>query len=61
MVQEVSTGRMIQRCFWRAYRRDKNGGIDLSLIPKNICDWYASLSDEKDTFDEYDSDAEYNW
>ena len=61
MVQEVSTGRMIQRCFWRAYRRDENGDIDLSLIPKDVRDWYASLSDEEDTFDECDSDVEYDW
>ena len=60
MVQEVSTGRMIQRCFWRAYRRDENGDIDLSLIPKDIRNWYASLSVEEDTFDEGDSDVEYD-
>ena len=60
MVQEVSTGRMIQRCFWRAYRRDANGDIDLSLIPQGIRDWYESLSDEEDTFDERVSDVEYD-
>ena len=49
------------RSFWRAYRRDKNGDIDLSLIPKDVRDWYASLSDEEDTFDECDSDVEYDW
>ena len=58
MVREVSTGRMIQRCFWRAYRRDENGDIDLSLIPQAVRDWYDSLSDEEDTFEERDSDVE---
>ena len=59
MVREVSTGRMIQRFFWRAYRRDANGDIDSSLIPQGIRDWYESLSDEEDTFDECESDVEY--
>ena len=58
MVHEVSTGRMIQRCFWRAYRRDENGDIDLRLIPQAVRDWYDSLSDEEDTFEERDSDVE---
>ena len=49
MVGEVSTGRMIQRCFWRAYRRDASGDIDLSLIPQDVRDWYDGSSDEEDT------------
>ena len=52
-------GRMIQRCFWRAYRRDADGDIDLSLIPQGIRDWYEIPSDEEDTFDECGSDVEY--
>ena len=60
MVQEVSTGRMIQRCFWRAYRRDANGDVDLDLIPQGIRDWYEDSSDEEDTFEECPSDVEYS-
>ena len=58
MVHEVSTGRMIQRCFWRAYRRDANGDVDLSLIPQDIRDWYQNSSDEEDTFGENETDVE---
>ena len=56
MVQEVSTGRMIQRCFW-----DANGNIDVSLSPQGIRGWYENLSDEEDTFDECESDVGYDW
>ena len=55
MVQEVSTGRMIQRCFW-----DGNGNIDVNLSPQGIRGWYENLSDEEDTFDECESDVEYD-
>ena len=58
MVGEVSTGRMIQRCFWRAYRRDASGDIDLSLIPQDVRDWYDGSSDEEDTFEECESDVD---
>ena len=58
MVVEVSTGRMVQRCFWRAYRRDANGDIDLELIPQSVRDWYENASDEEDTYSECESDVE---
>ena len=51
---------MIRSCFWRAYRRDANGDIDVSLNPQGIRDWYEKLSDEEDTFDECESDVEYD-
>ena len=51
---------MNQRCFWRAYRRDANGDIDLDLIPQGIRDWYEDSSDEEDTFEECPSDVEYS-
>ena len=49
---------MIQRCFWRAYRRDANGDIDLDLIQQSIRDWYEDSSDEEDTFDECEDDVD---
>ena len=58
MVDEVSIERMVQRCFWRAYRRDANGDIDLELIPQSVRDWYENLSDEEATFSECESDVE---
>ena len=58
MVDEVSTSPMIQRCFWRAYRRDANGDIDMKLIPEGVRDWYDGSSDEDDTYEEFDSDVE---
>ena len=62
MVQEVSTDRMIQRCFWRPYRRNANGDVDSSFIPQDFRDWYESLSDEEDTSDECEreTDVEYD-
>ena len=58
MVQEVSTDRMIQRCFWRTHRRDAQGEIDMSLIPSDIRAFYDDSDDEEDTFEERDSDVE---
>ena len=55
MVQEVSTPRMIQRCFWRAYRRDEEGEIDESLIPQGVLDWYG---EEEENLEESDGDVE---
>ena len=57
MVGEVSTGRMVQR-FWRAYRRDSNGNIDLELIPQSMRDWYKNSSDKEATYSECESDVE---
>ena len=60
MVREISTPRMLQRCFYRAYRRDLNGDIDKSLIPSNILEFYANSEDEDDTASEEESDVEYD-
>ena len=60
MVREISTPRMLQRCFYRAYRRDLNGDIDKNLIPSNILDFYANSEDEDDTASEEESDVEYD-
>ena len=57
-VLEVSTHRVIQRRFWRAYRRDENGDIDNILIPEDIWAWYVDSSDEEETLSERDSDLE---
>ena len=51
---------MIQRCFWQAYRRNEKGDIDISLVPQGVRDWYESQSDEEDTFEERDSDVEFD-
>ena len=51
--------RLIQRCFVRALRRDKNGDIDNSLIPSDILAWYKDSDDEEDTFEECSSDVEW--
>ena len=45
-------------CFWRAYRRDASGDIDLSLILQDVRDWYDGSSDEEDTFEECESDVD---
>ena len=58
MVWGVSTGRTIQRCFWRAYRRDASGDIDMSLISQDVRDWYDGSSDEEDTFEECENDVD---
>ena len=57
-VQEVSTGRVIQRSFWRAHRRDENGDVDENLIPADIRAWYVDSSDEEETVSEHESDVE---
>ena len=41
--------------------RNADGDIDLSLIPQDVRDWYESLSDEKDTFEECESDVKCAW
>ena len=53
-------GRTIQRSFWRALRRNETGDIDESLIPQSIRDWYEDSSDEEDTFQEVESDVEFD-
>ena len=58
VVTEVSAGRVIQRSFWRAHRRDENGDIDESLIPDDIKAWYVDTSDEEETLSERESDVE---
>ena len=60
MVRAISTPRMLQRWFYRAYRRDLNGDIDKSLIPLDILDFYANSADEDDTVCEEESDVEYD-
>ena len=57
---EACTDRLIQRCFVRALRRDKNGDIDKSLIPSDILAWYEDSDDEEDTFEECSSDVEWS-
>ena len=57
---EVCHNRTIQRCFMRALRRDADGEIDESLIPKSIRDWYNNTDDEADTEAESDSDCEWS-
>jgi len=43
----------------RALRRDADGEIDKSLVPKVIRDWYVDSEDEQDTVSECDSDCEW--
>ena len=51
--KEVSAGgRLIQRSFWRAFRRDANCDIDESLIPRELIAWYIDSDDEEDTVEE---------
>ena len=45
----------------RALRRDANGEVDESLVPKAIRDWYVGSEDEQDTVSECDSDCEWEW
>ena len=57
--REVSQdGRLVQRSFWRAFRRDANGNIDESLIPTDLLAWYEDSDDEEDTVEEIDGDVE---
>ena len=60
-VEEVSQdGRLVQRSFWRAFRRNPAGDIDESLIPQDILDWYGT-DDEEETVEEVFSDVETVW
>ena len=46
-VEDVSAGgRLIQRSFFRAFRRNAEGDIDESLIPQGIHAWYESEDEE---------------
>ena len=56
---EVCHHRTLQRCFMRALRRDADGEIDESLVPRAIRDWYVDSEDEQDTSSECDSDCEW--
>ena len=57
-VREVSAdGRLVQRNFWRAFRREANGDIDESLIPEELLAWYADSEDEEDTVEEIEDDV----
>ena len=56
--EDVSAGgRLIQRSFFRAFRRNAEGDIDESLIPQDIHAWYES-DDEEETVEEVNSDLE---
>ena len=48
--------RLIQKSFVRALRRDENGDLDVSLIPRPILKWYEkreqSESDDEDASDD---------
>ena len=57
---EVCHLRTIQRCFIRALRRNMEGDIDESLVPRSIRDWYGGTDDEGDTESEKESDCEWN-
>ena len=56
--QKVCHARTIQRCFMRAFRRDADGDIDESLVPKAIRQWYDNSDDEQDTSSESEDDCE---
>ena len=56
---EVSAdGRLVQRSFWRAFRRNADGDIDETLIPRSLVEWYADSDDEEDTVEEVEDDVE---
>ena len=57
---EVCRARTIQRCFMRTLRRNTEGDIDESLVPKSIRDWYEGTDDEQDTDSENESDCEWS-
>ena len=58
-VSEVSEdGRLIQRSFWRAFRRDAAGDIDNALIPDSLLAWYEDSDDEEETVEGVESDVE---
>ena len=50
---------MVQRSFWRAFRRNAEEDIDESLIPSDLLAWYQDSDDEADTVEEQESDVEY--
>ena len=58
--KEVCHNRTIQRCFMRALRRDADGEIDESLVPKSIREWCTNTDDEQDTSSECDSGCEWS-
>ena len=49
-------GRLVQRSFWRAFRRNAEGDVDETLIPQAILDWYGD--DGEETEEEVESDVE---
>ena len=49
--EEACTDRLIQRCFIRALRRNAEGDIDKTMIPRDIIAWYEDTDDEDDTFE----------
>ena len=56
---EISeSGRLVQRSFWRAFRRNAEGDIDESLIPEELLAWYDDTEDEEETVEEVDSDVQ---
>ena len=59
MKKEVSRPRMIQRCFWRAYRRNSKGDIDESLISGGNRSWYERTRNHNESDDECESDVEW--
>ena len=57
-VEEVSKdGRLVQRSFWRAFRRNAEGDVDEDLIPDALKEWYNSDSEEE-TVEELEGDVE---
>ena len=60
-MKDVSQGgRLIQRSFYRAFRRNAEGDVDESLIPDDILAWYPE-GDGEETVEEVDSDVEEEW
>ena len=57
---EICHSRLIQRCFMRALRRDKEGDIDEKLIPKQILEWYEDSDAAAETSSENESDVEWS-
>ena len=59
-VRSVCHGRTTQRSFVRAYSRNSDGDVDLSLVPEEIMSWYDDgvASENEDDFEiEWDSDT----
>jgi len=57
---EICHARTIQRCFTRALQQNAEEGIDESLVPQSIRDWYDGTDDEQDTDSENQSDCEWS-